>query len=128
MGILNSTPDSFFMESRLIDNNSIDLIVTEPFMGNARWVQKQKNINDFEKIKIELQELYTIAFKEFKKILKKNGKIVFIFPIFSINNNDLHTLNKDKFSNIGFSLEKDIVYSRQGQKVKRQITVWNNIS
>ena len=25
MGILNSTPDSFFMESRLIDNNSIDL-------------------------------------------------------------------------------------------------------
>ncbi len=112
--------------SQKYNPNSIDIVVTEPFMGNARWVQKQNNINNFLILKKELQELYTIAFKEFKKIVKKNGKIIFIFPVFSVNNNDLHTLDKDKFTNLGFKLKKDIIYHRQGQKVKRQITVWDN--
>ena len=37
MGILNSTPDSFFMGSRLIDNNSID--------GSFEYLQNKNESN-----------------------------------------------------------------------------------
>jgi len=108
------------------DNHSIDLIVTEPFMGDARTIARVNNLDDVVLIKKELDNLYQSAFKNFKNILSDNGKIIFIFPIFDIDNQDIATLDKQKISQLGYNymLDKDIVYSRDRQKVKRQITVW----
>jgi tRNA G10 N-methylase Trm11 len=105
---------------------SIDLIVTEPFMGDARIIARQNNIRDINNIKDELQELYRNAFEKFKKILPADALIVFVFPVFNIANQDIPTLDKDIISQLGFDyqLDKDIIYSRDNQKVKRQITVW----
>lgn len=120
--------------SKYFDKESIDLIVTEPFMGDARLIQRTNNIQDLEQIKNELQTLYINTFKEFKKILSPNGRIVFIFPII----NNIYTLNKKIISDIGFKLKKsdiksdnlsqnnNIIYSRENQKVKREITIWEN--
>ncbi|MBT4210187.1 MAG: methyltransferase domain-containing protein [Candidatus Komeilibacteria bacterium] len=111
-----------------INKNFIDLIVTEPFMGDARLIARQNKISDINKIKDELQELYRLAFAKFKKILSPDAIIVFIFPIFDVSGQDIYTLDKKIISQLGFEykLEQDIIYNRPGQKVKRQITVWQN--
>lgn len=106
--------------------NSIDLIVSEPFMGDARFIIQQKNSTNLSNVKNDLQNLYYQAFEKFKKILSADGLIVFIFPVFDINNQNIYTLDKTKISALGFiyQLKDDLIYSRPDQKVKRQITVW----
>ncbi|MCD4761241.1 hypothetical protein K8R42_05075 [bacterium] len=104
--------------------DSISLIVSEPFMGDARFVQKQRRVKDLEKTKNELQQLYTTAFQQFKKVLKPDGQVVFIFPIFSLKGEEMFTLDQKIISQLGFKLKKDIVYSRPKQKIQRQITLW----
>jgi len=106
--------------------DSIDLIVTEPFMGDARVLTHQNTGQDVEKIKDELQVLYISAFEKFKKILSPEGLIIFIFPVFHMSDKNVYTLDKKIISQLGFKyqLDKDIIYSRENQKVTRQITVW----
>jgi tRNA G10 N-methylase Trm11 len=116
--------------------NSIDLIVTEPFMGDARIIRNKRNIQDLIDIKEELQYLYLKAFTQFKQILKPKGKIVFIFPIFNIRDENLSTLDKNLIKQIDFSMvppkiksdqlsdNGNIIYSRPGQVVQREISVW----
>lgn len=106
-------------------NNSIDLIVTEPFMGDARQVSRAYKISDLKNIQTELQKLYHKSFLEFKKILKPGGVVIFIFPEFVIKNDSLKTLDEYIIANIGFRLNKNLVYFRPDQKVRRQITVWH---
>jgi len=120
--------------NKYFDKKSIDIIVTEPFMGDARLIQKNNNIKTLKNITNELQILYMEAFKEFKKILSPNGKIVFLFPII----HNIYTFNKNVSNNINFKLIKpdiksnklskngNIIYSRINQKVKREITIWEN--
>lgn len=117
---------------------SIDLIVTEPFMGDARFIQKQRNIKALQNTIKELKELYYLAFTEFKKILKPNGIIVFIFPIFNIADDYVYTLNPNIISQLGYNLKlpaitsnhlsenQNIIYSRPQQKVLREISIWQN--
>lgn len=105
-------------------NHSIDLIVTEPFMGDARLVQKAYNIKDLRHVQNELQTLYYQAFSQFKKILKPGSTVVFAFPEFVIKNNSLATLDVEVIEKLGFKLKQNLAYFRPDQKVKRQITVW----
>ena len=111
-----------------LDANSINTIVTEPFMGDARLIARLNKTSDINKIKDELQILYTLAFEKFKKILSPKAMIVFVFPVFNIAGQDIYNLDKKIISQLGFEykLDKDIIYNRPGQKVKRQITVWQN--
>jgi len=124
--------------NQYFQDKKIDLIVTEPYMGDARFVVKQHKIKQLEKLKSDLQKLYTDAFFQFKKILPANGKIVFIFPIFNVQGQKLYTLDENIISNIGFKKIKpdiksdnlsengNIIYSRPGQKVEREVSVWEN--
>ncbi len=120
--------------SKFYPSHSIDLIITEPFMGDARLIQKTNDKEILKSIKYELQELYLNTFKEFKKILSPQGRIVFIFPIID----NLYTLDQRVLNNIDFKLIKvannsanlsnnnNLIYSRDKQKVKREITIWQN--
>lgn len=121
-----------------LKNINIDTIVSEPYMGNARLIQKTNNVRNIEQIKDELQNLYLETFRQFYKILKENGKIVFIFPIFQIGRDSIYTLNEKNIANVGFKAIKpaeelhshdlskngNIIYMRPGQKVLREITIW----
>lgn len=111
---------------KYFEKNSINTIVTEPFMGDARLIARQNKASDITEIKNELQELYLAAFSQFKKILSPEGLVIFVFPIFHLDNSDIYTLDKKIISQLGFEylLDKDIIYSRPEQKVKRQITLW----
>lgn len=121
--------------SEILKPNSIDAIITEPYLG------PQRGKVEIEKIKKELEILYSLSLKEFYKILKPKGRVVMIWPVFHITHNAKHitqniTPNLEKFKIINpipekFRQNKDIkltkrntiVYGREGQKVFREIVV-----
>lgn len=114
----------------------IDCIVSEPYMGNARLIQKTRDKNTLEQIKKELQNLYSETFRQFYKVLSINGRVVFVFPIFQNDKDRIYTLDAEEINKIGFkqikpdiqsnqlSTNGNIIYMRPGQKVLREITIW----
>lgn len=64
--------------SRKIKAESVGGIATEPYLGPTMRAENRKA--KIESQIRELSDLYISAFKEFKKVLKKGGKIVIIFP------------------------------------------------
>ncbi len=122
--------------SKFIKPNSINAIVTEPYLGPPRGKV------DLKKIKRELENLYSKSLVEFKKILKPNGRIVMVWPVFLTTHSSQLTaqnfimprLNGFKIINpIPESLRKNkiikltnrntIIYGREGQKIWREIII-----
>ncbi|MFA5933072.1 MAG: methyltransferase domain-containing protein [Microgenomates group bacterium] len=126
--------------SKAFGEKSIDVIITEPFLGSPK--SKHFNIGQIEnEIKI-LEKLYLDAFYQFKSLLNSDGKIVIIFPTFKLGN-ILHTLNiLPQLSKLGFTpvnFQKNsvneelhleitdrgsIIYFRPDQTVHREIFVF----
>jgi len=134
------------LSSKLLPN-SVDAIITEPYLGPV----KNKNI-DIENTINELSSLYLAAFKEFKRVLKPDGRVVIIFPVFSARggsafggkiNNKLHFLPiLDQLKKTGWQIinpippelknnpiikitnRNSIIYSRPDQKVLREIFIF----
>lgn len=124
--------------SKYFPKESIDHMVSEPFMGPAHEIIRKNDLDYFYSLSQDLFQLYNRAFQEFYKILKKEGRIIFVFPIFNIRDKKINTLDikrieKNGFKNItvpiNFKESKNgqIVYQRPGQKVFRQITIWEKI-
>lgn len=123
-----------------IKAKSVNAIITEPYLGPQRG-----NV-DQQKIKIELEKLYSDAIQQFKKILSDNGTIVMIWPVFKNIKEDIKiTPNIDGFkiispikkipsaggvaagrgglNNLLVTNRQTIIYGRPGQKVWREIVV-----
>jgi tRNA G10 N-methylase Trm11 len=111
--------------------NSIDLIVTEPYLGKPlRGIEKRDEI---EKQAKELLELYVSAFSEFKKVLRTGGAAIFIVPQFITR--ELPIIISDRLikeiKKFGFEPEPllpnkifsspFILYRRPDQRVAREI-------
>lgn len=117
--------------SKKIPANSVDAIITEPYLG------PQRGKIDFNKTKIELEKLYTQAIKEFSKIIKSDGTIVMIWPVFTgrgahswdflnpdISGFKIYNSLPSELRAILRSTERGtLIYGRQGQKVFREIVV-----
>lgn len=109
-----------------LEKNSVDKIVTEPFLGEQRNLDVKKEI-------VKLEKLYTVALKEFDKVLKPGGKIVMLFPVFFNKHFINPNLRKFKIinpipkefgiKNLKFTNRNTIVYGRQGQRVWREVVV-----
>jgi len=67
--------------SNVLPKNSIDAIVTEPHMGPVLTGRESKEKLAY--IMEDLSKLYIRAFLEFKKILKNNGIVVMVWPVFN---------------------------------------------
>jgi len=65
--------------SKCLAANSVDAIITEPYLG------PQRGKLEIEKIIKELEELYSRSLMEFKKILKTNGRVVMVWPVFTLS-------------------------------------------
>ncbi|MDD4901357.1 MAG: methyltransferase domain-containing protein [Patescibacteria group bacterium] len=117
--------------SKYISPNSINAIITEPYLG------PQRGEFSLEKIIKELEMLYSRSLSEFKKILKPAGRIVMIWPRFHNKRKNIF-LNPDlaglKIVNpVPAELQKNIfvkltdrqtmVYGREQQKVWREIVI-----
>ena len=108
-----------------IKPGEVDFIVTEPYLG------PQRPGADLRKVKIELDDLYSDAIREFKKILKSGSKVVMIWPRMA-GANGLVNIEPDTS---GFELvnnwpsefknmqPRELVYGREGQRVWRRIVI-----
>ncbi len=115
--------------SQKVKASSVDSIITEPYLGPQRGSVSP------QKIKIELEKLYSEAMQQFKKILKENGTVVMIWPILKNGEQDtVITPNVNGFkiiSPISSQIKKrsvltnrdTIIYGRPGQKVWREIVI-----
>lgn len=116
--------------SKHIAPNSIDFIITEPYLG------PQRGDTPISKIKSELERLYSYSLDEFNKILKPDGKIVMIWPVFQGKLSTFIYPNIDSYKIIDpipANLKKNIflkitnrdsiIYGREGQRVWREIII-----
>ncbi|MEA3398240.1 MAG: DNA methyltransferase, partial [Patescibacteria group bacterium] len=117
--------------SKKILPKSIDAIITEPYLGPQRGKINIRNAI------AEIETLYSKTLNEFKKILKPNGRIAIIFPIFRSNHGSRYILpelsgykiinlipkNLRKNKNIYLTKRDSIIYGRPGQKIWREIII-----
>ena len=76
---------------RNILKDKVDVIVTEPYLGP--YLKKLPTKEMALKIKKELEELYKEVFYNFKYVLKKDGRMVFIVPRFRLYENEKIKIN-----------------------------------
>jgi len=114
------------------ERESIDTIITEPYLGPNDF--NPKNIKEIMEIKRDLENLYIEAFRNFKKVLKRGGEVIIVFPIFKNIHDEIKFIHLDLLKNIenigfiknNFNKEfdlnlKDFVYSRESQNIYREI-------
>ncbi|MFA6228420.1 MAG: DNA methyltransferase [Patescibacteria group bacterium] len=104
--------------------DSVDAIITEPYLGKP--IRGNENAEQIKSIIAELSDLYLSAFRQFKKVLAENGKIVMIFPEWHLHGK-IYRLNiSERVSQLGFKRldSGDLYYKREDQKVWRNITIW----
>lgn len=103
-----------------LDPQSIDLIVTEPFMGRPNT--REDRLPDLAK---GLGKLYLGCLKDWSKILKTGGSVVMTFPIFSYHSKDYPTspvIDSDRLLNYNIG-SRGLIYSRPDARVKREVVV-----
>jgi len=105
----------------------VAVIVTEPFLGPP--LKGNESLEKIKTVSKELSELYLKSFRVFSQILKKNGRVVIVFPIFRKVNQEISLPIVSKIEQMGFQVQKNLlsnargglVYSRPDQKVLREI-------
>ncbi len=114
--------------SKFIKPESIDAIVTEPYLG------PQRGKIEFNAVVRELESLYGSAISEFYKILKPGRRVVMVWPLYygerpispSHEGFEIISVVPVELKNSQFiriSQRNTIVYGRPGQKVYREIVV-----
>lgn len=106
--------------SEHLQKESIDAIVTEPFLGSTRWGDHQiKNI-----IK-GLEKLYIGCLKDWLHVLKPGGKVVIALPQYAIHGKTYVVKNViDRCENLGYTVvHGPIEYSRPQAIVRRKFYV-----
>ncbi len=104
-----------------LENESIDCIITEPYLGPA--LKGNETMNQLENNISELEKLYLNAFEQFFKVLKSKARVVIVIPEFRYKNEIL----KPNLTEIkGFKLKnKDrLIYSRPNQHLIRSICIF----
>ena len=115
--------------SEYLSEGSVDTICAEPFLGQPlKGNESEKFLKDQAK---ELKQMYLESFRELKKILKSDGCIIFIIPIFKFKNQWINIDCQSELEKIGLITEpllelpqktyKQLLYYRPGQKVGREI-------
>ncbi len=118
-----------------IDIGSIGAIVTEPDLGTVKL--NKKNVLTEKK---RLEDLYVKAYGQFVEVLKKRARVVMVWPVFfteyyldiesTIKNfgfKKINILSDDLQKVYKLNDRKNLYYGRTGQKVTREVTVWEKI-
>lgn len=109
---------------------SIDVIVTEPFLG------PQRGEYDVRVVVEELEELYSKAIIEFEKVLKVGGRAVMIWPVFKTKKDRIYMpariigdlkmimpLPEEMIKDLKLTNRETLLYGRPDQRVWREIVI-----
>ncbi|MDO9509956.1 MAG: hypothetical protein Q7J14_01560, partial [Candidatus Magasanikbacteria bacterium] len=115
--------------SEHLKKNSVDKIITEPYLGKPLKGNESRDILINQAT--ELKELYLRAFSEFAKILKTSGEVIFIVPCFKQTGEWIRINMESELTKMGFKSEllitigekkySSLLYSRIDQHVGREI-------
>lgn len=127
--------------SKIFPKNSIDAIVTEPFLGSPKT--KHFSEKDFKEQIFNLERLYLSSFNEFIKVLKRDGIVTIIFPVFKKGNHLFFLEILEQIKKIGFRQKSflpefvdaklinlnlternSILYYREDQTILREILIF----
>jgi len=112
--------------SKLIPMTFVDAVVTEPFMGRSDLRLHQDKIHNTVK---GLEKLYTGCLKDWKYLLKPNGKIIMSLPVF-VGINREYPVKKpiDMCENLGYTrLLGPIEYARDFAFLRRKFYLFSRI-
>ena len=115
----------FFDITKKINNNTIDAIIAEPYLGKPLRGNEPRSV--IEKQALELKAMYLNALTKFAKILKPGGIVVFIIPRFNSHNDWIKIDIEKDIIQLGFRNDpilqehKQLLYWRPGQHVGREI-------
>lgn len=118
--------------SKFIKAGTAEAIITEPFLG------PQRGLIDLKTVVKNLEDLYSLALQEFKEVLKPNGRVVMIWPLFygqkpimpRYDGFKIINMLPENFRDSEFIKKNNretIIYGRPGQKVYREIVVLEKI-
>lgn len=118
--------------SEVVPPNSVDAIVTEPFMGEQVRVQEGEKVPAavVKNIITGLNKLYIGCFREWTRVLKPNGKIVIALPAFVTTRGIVPVKNVvDRCESLGYTLYTGpIEYGRPQAVVRREFYVFQKRS
>ncbi|KKR99896.1 MAG: hypothetical protein UU49_C0002G0010 [Candidatus Magasanikbacteria bacterium GW2011_GWC2_41_17] len=116
--------------SKCFPANSVDAIITEPFLGPP--LRDRETKENIQKIIDGLTQLYYASLNEFAKVLKPNGVIIMIWPVLqqrfflpllekmTIMNLRIESLFPPAFQQFK-TQRQTLIYARPDQKVGREI-------
>lgn len=113
--------------STLFKTERFDAIVTEPFMGPL--LTQIPTPGELERTMSGLERLYKGFLKEARKVLKKDGVIVMIFPQFRVNQEGKKPIVRrlriiDTLTALGYNVVNGpFIYAREGAYVERSIYI-----
>jgi len=133
--------------SKNLPPRSVDAIVTEPYLGPLKFERQKSSAGaggpaGVDKEIKKISNLYIDAFKEFKKILKTNGRVVIIFPAYKIGKETRFLPILTDLEKVGWCLEpflpayllknpeikitrrQSVIYSRPDQRILREIFIF----
>lgn len=129
---VSKIPCQFFIEDathigKHIKLESIDAIVTEPFMGRQEQTLDREKVKDIIK---GLEKLYIGCFKEWHNLLKSTGVIVIALPEYVIKDTILSVKKVvDNCENLGYTrLVGPIAYGRPDALVRRKFYIFQKNS
>jgi tRNA G10 N-methylase Trm11 len=112
--------------------HSVAKVVTEPYLG------PQRGAHNLNKTVAELEKLYSECLREIEKIVKKDGRVVIVFPVFVSGKNKAATYIYPDLGNFSIvspftafknnnypnlTSRNSIIYGREGQKVWRELII-----
>ena len=107
---------------KMFASESVDLIVTEPFMG--KLVCESGDLVTLKNRMRGLDKLYLGFLKSAHKVLKTNGVIVFTEPFFRYQSGVVYSGIVDRLESIGYTLvSSSVEYQRENTFVGRRVLV-----
>ncbi|USH00077.1 site-specific DNA-methyltransferase [Thermococcus argininiproducens] len=98
-----------------------DAIVTEPYMGKPLKYHPTKG----EAIKLanELDRFYYTVFDRFRDVLKRHGRVVFVFPAYKLNDGRIYRKERKWLEKLGFEVMARYTDFEERHRVVRDIHV-----
>ncbi|NJE43505.1 TRM11 family methyltransferase [Thermococcus sp. GR6] len=98
-----------------------DAIVTEPYLGKP--LKRNPSRGEAIKLANELDRFYYPVFESFSEILKRNGKVVFVFPAYRLSSGGIYRKDRKWLGKLGFEVLGKYTDYEKRHKLVRDIHV-----